>query len=186
MACRARYNSAPWRWLTLRGRVQWYDYENTGAETALGSASPTGMLWAAGATVTALPRWTFDAGWMYDNSFGAATAGGDASVGWAPLNSLVVRMYGAYSSRPLVYRYEDTYMTWAGLDVSMRATSQLSVGASVVYINQNENRPDASGYEWNQARVSAFVTYAFSAGGADRLSLPDAVKRMPSAIGYER
>ena len=74
------------RGLRLRGRVQWYEFENTGAETALGSASPTGTLWAAGATVTALPRWTFDVGWMYDNSFGAATAGGDASIGWTPIN----------------------------------------------------------------------------------------------------
>ena len=130
----------PWRWLTLRGRIQWYDYENSGAEAALGSASPTGMLWAAGATVTALPRWTFDAGWMYDNSFGAATAGGDASVGWAPVNSLVVRMYGAYSSRPLVYRYEDTYMTWAGLDVSMRATAA-TVGRRIRCLHQPEREP---------------------------------------------
>jgi hypothetical protein len=174
------------RWLRLRGRVQWYEFEDTGAETALGSASSTGTLWAAGATVTVLPRWTFDAGWMYDKSFGAATAGGDASIGWTPINPLVLRVYGAYSNRPLVYRYDDDYVTWAGVDVTLRATQQVAVGASVVYINQNQNRPDASAFDWNQTRVSAFVTYVFSAGGADRLAVPDAVKRMPSSVGYER
>ena len=176
---------SPVRWLKLRGRFAWFEYENTGAETALGSAAPTGALWAAGATVTALPRWTFDAGWMYEKNFGAAAAGGDLSVGWNPFDALVLRLYGAYSQRPLVYRYDDTFVTWAGLDVSMRATRQVLVGASIVYVQQDQSRPDAAAFDWNQARVSAFVTYVFSAGGADRIGVPDAVKRMPSAVGYK-
>jgi hypothetical protein len=177
---------SPLRWLKLRGRIEWHEFEGTGAETALGSAAPTGSLWAAGATITAFPRWTFDAGWMYDKNFGAAAAGGDVSIGWTPRDPLVLRLYGAYSQRPLVYRYNDSYVTWAGLDVSLRATQQVLVGASVVYINEDRNRPDAAAFDWNQARVSAFVTYVLSAGGADRLSVPDAVKRMPSAVGYQR
>lgn len=174
------------RWLKLRGRIQWQEFENTGAETALGSAAPTGTLWAVGATVTALPRWTFDAGWMYEKNFGAAAAGGDASVGWNPFDAMVLRLYGAYSQRPLVYRYDDSYVTWAGLDVSLRTTQQVLVGASIVYVNENRKRPDAAAFDWNQARISAYVTYVFSAGGADRTGLPDAVKRMPSAVGYQR
>ena len=177
---------SPLRWLKLRGRIEWYEYEDTGAETALGSAAPTGTLWAAGATVTALPRWTFDAGWMYDKNFGAAAAGGDVSVGWNPFDALVLRLYGAYSQRPLVYRYDDAYVGWAGLDVSMRATQQILVGASVVYVNDDQVRPDAAAFDWNQARISAWVTYVFSAGGADRLAVPDAVKRMPSSVGYQQ
>ncbi len=174
------------RWLKLRGRIQWQEYENTGAETALGSAAPTGTLWAVGATVTALPRWTFDAGWMYERNFGAVAAGGDASVGWNPFDAMVLRLYGAYSQRPLVYRFDDSYLTWAGLDVSLRTTQQVLVGASIVYVNENRKRPDAAAFDWNQARISAYVTYVFSAGGADRTGLPDAVKRMPSAVGYQR
>ena len=174
------------RWLKLRGRIQWQEYENTGAETALGSAAPTGTVWAAGATVTALPRWTFDAGWMYERNFGAVATGGDASVGWNPFDAMVLRLYGAYSQRPLVYRFDDSYLTWAGLDVSLRTTQQVLVGASIVYVNENRKRPDAAAFDWNQTRVSAYVTYVFSAGGADRTGLPDAVKRMPSAVGYQR
>ena len=174
------------RWLKLRGRLQWQEYENTGAETALGSAAETGTLWAVGATVTALPRWTFDAGWMYERNFGATAAGGDASVGWNPIDPMMLRLYGAYSQRPLVYRFDDSYVTWAGLDVSLRTTQQVLVGASVVYVNENRKRPDAAAFDWNQTRVSAYVTYVFSAGGADRTGLPDAVKRMPSAVGYQR
>ena len=102
----------------------------------------TGTLWAAGATVTALPRWTFDAGWMYDKNFGAAAAGGDASVGWTPINALVLRLYGAYSQRPLVYRYDDSYVTWAGLDVSLRATQQVA-GRGVRRLRERE--PEATG-----------------------------------------
>ncbi len=178
---------SPLRWLRLRGRIEWYAYENTGAETALGSADETGMLWAAGATVTALPRWTFDAGWMYDKNFGAAAAGGDASVGWTPVDAMVLRLYGAYSQRPLVYRFDDSYVTWVGLDVSLRTMQQVLVGASVVYVNENRKRPDAAAFDnWNQARISAYVTYVFSAGGADRIGVPEAVKRMPSAVGYSQ
>ena len=47
-------------------------------------------------------------------------------------------------------------------------------------------RPDAAAFDWNQARISAWVTYVFSAGGADRLGVPDAVKRMPSSVGYQQ
>ena len=68
----------------------------------------------------------------------------------------------------------------------MRTTQQVLVGASVVYINEDRVRPDAAAFDWDQARVSAYVTYVFSAGGADRLGLPDAVKRMPSAVGYQQ
>jgi hypothetical protein len=175
-----------WRWLKLRGRIEWYEFEPSGAETALGDAAPTGTLWAVGATVTALPRWTFDAGWMYDKNFGAAAAGGDVSVGWNPMDVLVLRLYGAYSQRPLVYRYDDSYVTWVGLDASMRMTQQILLGASIVYINEDRLRPDAAAFDWDQARISAFVTYVFSAGGADRLSVPEAVKRMPSAVEYEQ
>ena len=177
---------APKSWLKLRGRLEWYEYENTGAETALGSAAETGMLWAAGATVTALPRWTFDAGWMYDKNFGAAAAGWDVSVGWNPFKTLVLRMYGAYSQRPLVYRFDESFVTWAGLDASLRATDQVQVGASIVYINEDRVRPDAAAFDWNQARISAWVTYVVSAGGADKLGIPDAVKRMPSSVGYDQ
>lgn len=177
---------SPLRWLRLRGRIEWYEFESSGAETALGSAAETGTLWAVGATITALPRWTFDAGWMYDKNFGAAAAGGDVSVGWTPLDALVLRLYGAYSQRPLVYRYDDSYVTWAGLDVSVRAAPQILVGGSVVYVNEDRLRPDAAAFDWNQARISAFVTYVLSAGGADRLAVPDAVKRMPSGVGYQQ
>ena len=177
---------SPLQWLKLRGRIEWYEYENTGAETALGSADPTATLWAVGATVTPWPRWTFDAGWMYNKNFGAAGAGWDASVGWNPYDALILRLYGAHSNRPLVYRFDDSFVTWVGLDISMRTTQQVLVGASVVYINEDRVRPDAAAFEWDQARVSAYVTYVFSAGGADRLSLPDAVKRMPSAVGYSQ
>lgn len=177
---------SPLRWLRLRGRIEWYAYENTGAETALGSADEAGLLWAAGATVTVLPRWTFDAGWMYDKNFGAAAAGGDASVGWIPFDAMVLRLYGAYSQRPLVYRFDDAYVTWVGLDASLRTAQHVQVGASIVYVNENQKRPDAAAFDWNQARISAYITYVFSAGGADRIGLPDAVKRMPSSVGYEQ
>lgn len=172
------------RWLRLRGRLEWYEYEANGAETALGDAAPTGVRWAVGATVTAFPRWTLDAGWMYDKNFGAAAAGWDASVGWIPIDPLTLRLYGAYSQRPLTYRYDDAYVTWVGLDANWRTTQQVIVGASVIYVNEDQRRPDAAAMDWNQTRISAYVTYVLSAGGADRLGLPDAVKRMPSATGY--
>jgi hypothetical protein len=72
------------------------------------------------------------------------------------------------------------------LDVRVRSMQLVLLGASVVYVNENRKRADAAAFDWNQARVSAYVTYVFSAGGADRIGLPEAVKRMPSAVGYSQ
>jgi hypothetical protein len=123
---------------------------------------------------------------MYNRSFGATTGGGDVWVGWTPRDALMLRAYAAYSQRPLVYRYDDSYVSWTGLDVNMKLSPQLVLGASGVYVYEDRNRPDAAAFSWNQTRVSAFITYVLSVGGSDHVNLPNAVKKMPSAAGYQR
>jgi hypothetical protein len=77
-------------------------------------------------------------------------------------------------------------VSWTGLDVNLKAGRQVLLGASAVYVYEDRNRPDAAAFSWNQTRVSAYVTYVLSVGGSDRVNLPNAVKRMPSAAGYQR
>ena len=174
------------RWLELRGRIQWQEYEiparrprsavlhrraRCGPPEPRSRRCPAGRLTPAGCT-----RGT-SAPWQRGETPRSA---GTRSTRWCS---------GCTVPTASARWYTDLMTATSpgqGLDVSLRTTQQVLVGASIVYVNENRKRPDAAAFDWNQARISAYVTYVFSAGGADRTGLPDAVKRMPSAVGYQQ
>ncbi len=176
----------PVRGLALRGRGEYWTYDRTAAETPLSSAVGDGWRWSGGVTVTRLPRWTFDAGYSYDRGAGAAGWGWDAQVGWQPVRAVRLSAFASRLFRPLEFRYDDNAVRSFGGDVEWRAGRQLSLGLQAVQLREDRRRPDAAAFDWDQTRLSARVSWVFASDGADRLGLPRAIRRMPSATGQTK
>jgi hypothetical protein len=177
---------APVPWLRLRGRGEYYGFENTDAATPLADVETDGYRWSAGATVTRLPGWSFDLGFTFDHGVGARGDGWDAMVGWTPTNRLSLRAFGATLDRPLELRFDDARVRWVGIGTEWRARDAFTVGIDGTYIYEERQRPDAASFDWRQARVVARVTYVFGSATADGRPLPRAIERMPSVTGQGR
>jgi hypothetical protein len=179
-------NLTPVRGIQLRGRVEYYRFESADAPSGLVSVENDGTRWSAGATLTRIRGWAFDLGYDLDKGVGARGDGWDASVGWNPIPRLSLRAYGATLDRPLELRFDDARVRWAGLDTDLRLRPDLSIGLGGMYVYEDRRRSDTAAFDWNQARITAHVTYVFGSGGADRLGLPRAIQRMPSVTGSGR
>ena len=177
---------SPFTWLQLRGRGEYFEYEDAEASTPLFNAVEDGWRAGFGGTVTAVRNFTFDAGWNVERGNGAWVQGADASVTWTPTPALLLRAFGAYAQRPLEYRFDASRARWFGLDVDARATDRFNVGFSLIQMNEERDRPDNAAFDWDQTRLTARLTYTFSSRENDRGRLPAVLKRMPSAAGYQQ
>ncbi|MDX2192544.1 MAG: hypothetical protein NW201_04255 [Gemmatimonadales bacterium] len=170
--------------VSVRGRAEAFRFEIAGGDSPLVRAEREGWRWATGVLVTQVPRWTFDAGAVFERGPGAAGRSFDASVSWRPRDELAVRTYGSRLDRPLEYRFNDARVTWAGLELDWTVNRTLAVGGGLVRLWETRARPDAAAFDWAQTRAIARVTLLLDSGGADRLDLPRATRRMPSTTRF--
>lgn len=187
------YNSAvgsavvlPRPWLQLRGRIEYFRFEDSEAGSPTFPNEQDGWRWSAGGTVTRVKRWTFDAGYTWERGTGAGVLGWDGSVRWDARNDVALKVSGALMKRPLAYRYSDANVLWFGGDVIWRVTPAWNVVASAAWFDEDRNRPDEAAFEWSQTRLSARVTYILGSGDGRRSTVPPVIDRMPSAIGIGR
>ncbi len=173
-------------WLLVRGRVEYYQFENEEASTPTLSTEQDGWRWSAGATLTRWRGWTIDAGYTWERGTGAGILGGDASVRWDPRADLTLTAAGSYMARPLYYRYDDAKVLALGGDVTWRATPALAFTVGAMWLDQDQERPDASAYEWNQTRLNARITYVLSSSDKRATGVPGVIERMPSMTGMGR
>lgn len=171
--------------IALRGRVEAYAFEEAAAETPLAQVEDDGWRWSVGGTVSLLPRWTFDAGWSYDRGVGAAGWGVDGQVAWATTDRLRLRAFGSTLTRPLEFRYDESFTRTIGLDADWRLRDDLTLGLTAMQMMEDRRRPDAAAFDWNQTRLAARITYALGSG-TERTPLARALRRMPSAAGQGR
>jgi hypothetical protein len=173
----------PWRGIQLRGRAEYYKFDNADATTPLVTVRQDGWRWTVGATLLRLQRWTFDGGYIYQVNPGASAWGVDGTVAYQPSPALTLRVFGSTLNRPLEYRYETSMVQTVGFNVNWQALGNLQVSGIVNEIFEQRQRPDNSGFDWNQTQVSARVTIFFASGSSDHLGLPSAIVRMPSSVG---
>lgn len=178
-AVRGRVWVRPIPALELRASGESFNYEETFATTGLTDVEDHGWRWATGFSWQFVPRWS--TAWNYHAEYGAGAAGSgwDGSLGWAATSALKLTADGGYLQRPLEYRYEDSDLLWLGIFADLRANDRLGVNLGGSWYNESRNRPDASGIEWDQFRAVAGVSYLIGSG-ADRLTLPPAVRRRGS------
>lgn len=165
-------------WLALRARGERYAFENAGVSTALVQAESEGWRWSLGGTATALPSVTVDAGYQAEFGPGASAAGWNGSISYAPERRWLVVLQGTTLQRPLEFRFDESRIRSVGLDAQADITAQLRLGIGAVYYHEDRRRPDAAAFDWNQFRLTAQATLLLGRG-ADLLSLPPAVRRMP-------
>ncbi|HSE26922.1 MAG TPA: hypothetical protein VLA95_01735 [Gemmatimonadales bacterium] len=166
----------PARGLTLRGGGERYRYPDAEAGTPLVQEETEGWRWNAGAGYTISRTLSADVGYQVAFGPGASSRGVDASLVARPLARLTVTADGGYQVRPLEYRVADPELTWLGLAGEFQPTERLRLGFRASRYEENRRRPDASGIDWSQTRLSASVTWLLGSS-VDRLPLPPAVRR---------
>ena len=81
---------------------------------------------------------------------------------------------------------DDAKVLALGGDVTWRATPALAFTVGAMWLDQDQERPDASAYEWNQTRLNARITYVLSSSDKRATGVPGVIERMPSMTGMGR
>jgi hypothetical protein len=168
------------RWLDVRARGERFSFESADVSTALVDAQSDGWRWELGGTGRLKHGLTVDAGYQAEFGSGASAAGWSGSVTYAPPEHprLLVALQGATLQRPLEFRFDESRLKSLGLNVQAEVTPSLRLGLGGTYYTENRRRPDALALDWSQFRLTASAVLTLGSG-ADLLSLPPAVRRMP-------
>ncbi len=169
---------SPLAGLQLRARGERFWFDDTETETPLVSVEEDGWRVGVGGTYTVGSRWTFDVGYHRELGPGAASAGLEGSVTYLPDDRWSLTVHGATLTRPLEFRFDEAGVVTYGLDAEFTPSARLRVGVSASGFEEERRRPDAAAFDWNQTRLSAYVTLVFGSA-ADRSPLPPAVRRPP-------
>jgi hypothetical protein len=164
----------PTDWLTLNGRGERYHYESANVSTALvPQLENRGWRTSAGATATLNPRWTLDGDYGLEHGPGAAARFADGTMAYTPNERCSFSVYGGSVARPLELRYYDATSRWIGGRAEWQLTTQRRIWGDIAHVNDDRDRPDASGSSLTQFRLRAGLNLAFGSG-ADRTPLPPA------------
>ena len=164
----------PTRWLSLRGRGEWYRYEDAEISSALvPDLQDRGWRASTGATARVNPRWTLDANYGLEHGPGASARFADGSVTYTPTARLSFDVYGGALARPLELRYYDATSRWIGARGEWQLRGQRRVWGDIARVTDDRDRPDASASSLAQFRVRAGLSLALGSG-ADRTPLPPA------------
>lgn len=162
----------------LRARGERYRFENAEVSTPLVNAEKSGWRGEIGVTVWPAPKWTLDGGYEREYGPGASSAGGSASVTYAPAGGWRLMMHGATLDRPLEFRYAESVLQAYGVEAEAEPQPRLRVALGATRYVEDRRRPDAAAFDWGQWRLTLRAIVSFGRG--DELGgLPPAVRRMP-------
>lgn len=166
----------PTDWLSLNGRGERYHYEDADVSTALvPELEDRGWRTSVGATATPNSRWTLDGDFGFEHGPGAAARFADGAIDYAPNEKFSFGLYGGAMARPLELRFYDATSHWIGGRAAWRFTAERRIWIDLASVNDDRQRPDASGSSLDQLRFRTGLSLAFGSG-ADRTPLPPAHK----------
>ncbi|HUC42032.1 MAG TPA: hypothetical protein VMR92_14410 [Gemmatimonadales bacterium] len=168
----------PSRPIQVHARGEVYRFDPAEASTPLVEYETDGWRSELGATVEPLKGWTLDGGVTREFGPGAASAGTEASVTFAPTRNARVTLYGSSLDRPLEFRFSESALRVLGVDGGADLNNRLRVSFGAVRYAEERRRPDAAAFDLTQWRITAGVVVLFSRGG-DLENLPPAIRRMP-------
>jgi hypothetical protein len=173
-------------WLDVRARGERFGFDAAEVSTALVDAESKGWRWELGGTGRLSHGFTVDAGYQAEFAPGASAAGWTGTVTYAPPSQprLLVSLQGATLQRPLEFRFDESRLKSLGFNIQADVTPSLRLGLGGVYYAEQRRRPDALALDWNQLRLNLSAVLTLGRG-ADMLSLPPAVRRMPSGSGTQ-
>ncbi len=145
-------------WLQLRGRGEWFRYDDTETSTPNVSIKDEGR--RLGFTAMTRPRSDVTVEGSAHAEFvpGASTRGVDGRVSWQAREALRLQLEGGTLERPLELRFQDAGLRWLGAAVDYAPTATWRLGVTVDRYWESRDRPDAAGFDWNQWRVGARIS----------------------------
>ncbi len=159
--------------LQLRGRLEWFGYQDTETSTPTVTVRDEGWRWGLEGTFEANPRWTFESTFHDEREYGASSQGIDGTIRWKPRSNLDLSLAGGRLVRPLELRFQDAALDWIGAAAEWRSGDRWRLGLNVDRYWDARNRPDPAGFDWNQWRLSARIALVLRSD-ADRWVLPPA------------
>jgi hypothetical protein len=166
---------APIRRLRLRASGERYWFDDSGAETGLGTFEDDGWRISLAATAVPLPNLTLDLGYHEEFGPGASSQSWEGRATWLPLPALSLAAFGSRFLRPLELRFDEAHVDAVGVDAAYRVSQRLEVALAGAQYFEDRRRPDAGAFDWNQFRLQARATWMLGSD-ADRLRLPPAIR----------
>jgi hypothetical protein len=149
-------------WLALRGRAEWYWYDDAEVSTAVvPTLQDRGWRVSSGATASVGTQWTVDASLGADFGPGAAGRFAELAADYAARSALTVGLHAGLLERPLELRRYDAASRWLGGRVEWQATSQRRLWGELSLVGDDRDRPDASATSLAHVRVRAGVSVIF-------------------------
>ncbi len=175
----AEADAAPHETLTLGGRIERWDYDDTEADAPLVATEDDGWRWTLRGALQLPGGWQLGSAAHQEFGAGASSRGGEGSVTRRFARGSAT-LYGGWLQRPLEFRFDEAEVTtWGGRGV-LDVTDAFSLAGDVRLVDESRDRPDAAAFDWDQVRVGLRAIWKFSSG--DR-SVPAAVLRMPRRDG---
>lgn len=177
----AAFGSAAWTVINgveLRGRGEYYHYDNTNTSTPLVSTREDGWRANVGASYLRLKQWAFDVSYDRDIGPGASSQGVSGTVTYRPLDGLLVSVNGGHMQRPLEFRFDDSRLWSYGVRLDYQAAPGLRLTADALGYSEDRQRPDAGQISFNQLSVNLGATLVFGSG-SDARRLHPAILRIP-------
>jgi hypothetical protein len=162
----------PSQGLVLRARGERYWFEAAEVSTPLVSVEDAGWRASVGGSLDFASRWRAELDLQEEFGPGAASRGAAGAVTYSPRPGLDLRASAAALERPLEFRYGDAGVNSAGLDLDWSFSERMQATVGIAHYWQRQDRPDASGFDWNQTRLNAGLTLVL--GGVSMAPLPPA------------
>jgi hypothetical protein len=168
----------PLRALDLRGRVEYYAYEDPGTQTPLVNEVDAGWRVNTDVTYTGFRDLTLMWNYHVEDGVGASAVGYGGRVMYRGVERVTATIHGGYLLRPLEFRFSDARLFAFGLRLDGEPAPGVRATVELVRYDETRDRPDAARLEWGQWRVNAGLT--LSVGSADRgRGLHPAILRIP-------
>lgn len=168
---------APTRALSFHLTGQAYRYDASGASAPLTDFETSGWRLSWDGAYALSPRWAVDGGYHAEFGPGASSRGVTAGVTFTPHDRLSLSAHAGTVDRPLEFRVEDASLWMLGAAATYRPSERWNVQADITRYAESRQRPDVSGFDWNQTRITARLVLFF--GSDIRGGVPAAVQAMP-------
>lgn len=168
----------PVQGLTIQGRGEIYEFEDSEAEIPLIDLVQKGWRWSGSASYSR-DRWGLRMGAHREHGPGAASTGFDGTLTIAPVSSLSFSLHGGNLRRPLEFRIDDAKLWSYGGSVSLQLAPRFRGDVNVSKYDETRRRPDAAQFSWDQLRISVGATLTWGSDVA-RSGVPPAVFQIPT------
>ena len=169
---------SPFAGLEIRGRAEFYEFDDADALTPLVTVETGGWRWSAGSTYDLSNELTLSADYHREVGPGAASRGISGNVQLEPVDQFSASFFAGRLERPLEFRFNDAQVWMFGTSLDFEPFRGVRVTANLRRYDERRDRPDAAAFDWEQFRFSLGASVYFGSHIATS-HVPPAVLRVP-------